>query len=94
MFEELEKRTGEEWSVHVSYMEIYQDVGFDLLNPGSRPGSLMVTLPKVRDDLLNPGSRPGSLMVAQGMEVVLFVRVKGSTSHCHSSTFPYSSTLP
>ena len=48
MYEELEKRTGEEWSVHVSYMEIYQDIGFDLLNPGSRPGSLMVTLPKVR----------------------------------------------
>lgn len=48
MYKELEKRTGEEWSVHISYMEIYQDVGFDLLNPGSRPGSLMVTLPKVR----------------------------------------------
>ena len=34
--------------VHISYMEIYQDTGFDLLNPGARPGSLMLTLPKVR----------------------------------------------
>ena len=33
--------------VHVSYMEIYQDTGFDLLNPGARPGSLMLSLPKV-----------------------------------------------
>lgn len=33
--------------VYISYMEIYQDTGFDLLNPGARPGSLMLTLPKV-----------------------------------------------
>ena len=33
--------------VHVSYMEIYQDTGYDLLNPGARPGSLMLSLPKV-----------------------------------------------
>ena len=33
--------------VHISYMEIYQDTGYDLLNPGARPGSLMLTLPKV-----------------------------------------------
>ena len=40
---------GEEWEmlVHISYMEIYQDTGYDLLNPGMRPGALMVTLPKV-----------------------------------------------
>ena len=36
-----------EVKVHISYMEIYQDTGFDLLNPGNRPGSLMLTLPKV-----------------------------------------------
>ena len=39
---------GEEVKVHISYMEIYQDTGYDLLNPGTRPGSLMLTLPKVR----------------------------------------------
>lgn len=35
--------------VQISYMEIYQDTGYDLLNPGARPGSLMLTLPKVFD---------------------------------------------
>ncbi len=49
VFEDVEQRLsqGEDVSVHVSYMEIYQDVGYDLLNPGTRPGALMVTLPKV-----------------------------------------------
>ena len=48
IYNALEKRTEEEEvSVHVSYMEIYQDTGYDLLNPGMRPGALMVTLPKV-----------------------------------------------
>ena len=40
-----------EVKVHISYMEIYQDTGFDLLNPGTRPGSLMLTLPKVQLNL-------------------------------------------
>lgn len=44
----LERRAEEEVSVHVSHMEIYQDTGYDLLNAGTRPGALMVTLPKVR----------------------------------------------
>ena len=29
-------------------MEVYQDTGYDLLNPGSQGSSLMVKLPKVR----------------------------------------------
>ena len=41
-------RVGGEVKVHISYMEIYQDTGYDLLNPGARPGSLMLTLPKVQ----------------------------------------------
>ena len=41
------RRVGREVKVHISYMEIYQDTGYDLLNPGTRPGSLMLTLPKV-----------------------------------------------
>ena len=50
VYRSLEKRSeNEEVSVHISYMEIYQDVGFDLLNPGTRPGALMVTLPKVNN---------------------------------------------
>ena len=42
-----ERERQAEVKVYVSYMEIYQDTGFDLLNPGARPGSLMLTLPKV-----------------------------------------------
>jgi len=54
IYKALEKRgEEEESSVHVSYMEIYQDVGYDLLNAGMRPGALMVTLPKVRGRSVN-----------------------------------------
>ena len=54
IYKALEKRREEEESsVHVSYMEIYQDVGYDLLNAGMRPGALMVTLPKVRRGSVN-----------------------------------------
>ena len=42
-----EEKEEEVVKVHISYMEIYQDTGYDLLNPGTRPGSLMLTLPKV-----------------------------------------------
>lgn len=49
VFKDVEQRLGlgQDVSVHVSYMEIYLDVGYDLLNAGTRPGALMVTLPKV-----------------------------------------------
>lgn len=49
IYQAVEKRSsgGEDISVNISYMEIYQDTGYDLLNPGMRPGALMVTLPKV-----------------------------------------------
>lgn len=49
VFDDVEQRLsmGQDVSVHVSFMEIYQDVGYDLLNAGTRPGALMVTLPKV-----------------------------------------------
>ena len=49
IYKEIERRSGEEeMTVHISYMEIYQDTGYDLLNPGMRPGALMVEVPKVR----------------------------------------------
>ncbi len=49
LYKEVDRRTSsrEDVSVQISYMEIYQDTGYDLLNPGMRPGALMVTLPKV-----------------------------------------------
>ena len=50
IYKEIERRSSseEEMTVHISYMEIYQDTGYDLLNPGMRPGALMVEVPKVR----------------------------------------------
>ena len=48
VYEALEKKDPEEdWKIEISFMEIYQDVGYDLLNPGSQGGSMMVKLPKV-----------------------------------------------
>ena len=43
----MEGRSEEDWRVEVSFMEVYQDTGYDLLNPGSQGNSLMVKLPKV-----------------------------------------------
>ena len=50
VYKEIERRSNneEEMTVLISYMEIYQDMGYDLLNPGMRPGALMVEVPKVR----------------------------------------------
>ena len=48
LYETMERRTEEDWRVEVSFMEVYQDTGYDLLNPGSQGNSLMVRLPKVR----------------------------------------------
>eukprot|EP00117_Sycon_ciliatum_P040291 scpid66552/ scgid0749/ Kinesin-like protein KIF6 len=47
LYERLSAREGIDWSVHISYLEIYQDTGYDLLNPGARGHSMMATLPKV-----------------------------------------------
>lgn len=47
IYKELEKRTSEDLSVHISYLEIYQDVGYDLLNPGARTQSYVTPFPKV-----------------------------------------------
>ena len=47
IYRELEKRTEESLSVHLSYLEIYQEIGYDLLNPGARTGSYVTPFPKV-----------------------------------------------
>ena len=55
IYSSLEEREEEEvCSVHISFMEIYQDTGYDLLNPGGRGDSLMVTLPKVWTIFISP----------------------------------------
>ena len=53
IYASLEQRTEEEnTSIHISFMEIYQNIGYDLLNPGTRGDSLMVTLPKVGGEII------------------------------------------
>ena len=47
LYAEVDKMEGTSCTIHISYLEIYQDVGFDLLNPGGRGGSMVATLPKV-----------------------------------------------
>jgi len=48
VYGELERRSdNEEFIVHISYMEIYQDNGYDLLNPGNTSDAMMTELPKV-----------------------------------------------
>jgi len=48
VYGELEKRSDhEEITMYISYMEIYQDTGYDLLNPGNMSDSMMTKLPKV-----------------------------------------------
>lgn len=47
VYSSLEERKDEEFTVHVSFMEIYQDIGYDLLNPGNNNSIFLITLPKV-----------------------------------------------
>ncbi|XP_033751791.1 LOW QUALITY PROTEIN: kinesin heavy chain-like [Pecten maximus] len=47
IYKELEKRQDEDISVHISYLEIYKEVGYDLLNPGARTQSVVTPFPKV-----------------------------------------------
>lgn len=48
VYSELDRRSdSEEFVVHISYMEIYQDNGYDLLNPGNTSDAVMTQLPKV-----------------------------------------------
>ena len=54
IYKHLEGRTDEEIQVHISYLEIYQEVGYDLLNPGARMQNSVVTpFPKVSPTELN-----------------------------------------
>ncbi|XP_046328231.2 kinesin heavy chain-like isoform X1 [Haliotis rufescens] len=47
IYKSLEQRSDEEITAHISYMEIYQEVAYDLLNPGARTFSPVTPLPKV-----------------------------------------------
>ena len=47
VYSALESRPDDDITVHISYMEIYQEVGYDLLNPGARTNSPVTPFPKV-----------------------------------------------
>ncbi|XP_076114042.1 uncharacterized protein LOC143082305 isoform X1 [Mytilus galloprovincialis] len=47
IYKALEKRTDEEIDVHISYMEIYQEVGYDLLNPNYKQQNPNTPFPRV-----------------------------------------------
>ena len=46
IFSDLEKRSGEQFQVHVSYLEIYNNMGYDLLDP-DREIKMLEDLPRV-----------------------------------------------
>ena len=48
IYKELESQTDLDATIHVSYMEIYQEVGYDLLNQAARSSSVVTPFPKVR----------------------------------------------
>ena len=47
IYNALASRQAEEIDIHVSYMEIYQEVGYDLLTPAARLGTIVTSFPKV-----------------------------------------------
>ncbi|XP_041472776.1 kinesin-related protein 5-like [Lytechinus variegatus] len=47
IYKSLENQKFDELSIKVSYLEIYQEIGYDLLNPTTRPGNVVTHLPKV-----------------------------------------------
>ena len=56
IYKELEKRADEDISVHISYLEIYKEIGYDLLNPGARTQSVVTPFPKVGIGTFNPNT--------------------------------------
>ena len=42
-----ERQKNEDIEIHVSYLEIYQDIGYDLLNSASRASVVVQSFPKV-----------------------------------------------
>ena len=47
IYRALEERAEEDITVQISYLEIYQEIGYDLLNPGLQNDGLVTRLPKV-----------------------------------------------
>lgn len=82
VYGELEKRSDkEELTVHITYMEIYQDTGYDLLNPGSTTDSMMTELPKV----LNTCTASNQLRLSHTVTVYCMFQTYG----CFDVIFAY-----
>lgn len=47
IFADITKRAGSQYAVHISYLEIYQDTGYDLLDP-TQDAKALEDLPRVR----------------------------------------------
>ena len=47
IYKALASRPSDDIEVHVSYMEIYQEIGYDLLNTAARTNSVVTPFPKV-----------------------------------------------
>ncbi|XP_033126979.1 kinesin-like protein KIF9 [Anneissia japonica] len=47
VYQSIQKLTSSDVTIHVSYMEIYQETGYDLLNPTARMSGVVAHLPKV-----------------------------------------------
>lgn len=47
IYNNINQRDSKDISIHVTYMEIYKEVGYDLLNPATKAGSMIIELPRV-----------------------------------------------
>ena len=52
IYQELEKRSDQHISVYLSYLEIYQEVAYDLLNPAARSTIPIAPFARVRLHIL------------------------------------------
>lgn len=72
MFAELAERAGMSYTLHISYLEIYNNVGYDLLDP-SHETKRLEDLPQVRNGraTVQPrvlgGSEPAHLHAPSGV---------------------------
>ncbi|XP_067655828.1 kinesin heavy chain-like [Haliotis asinina] len=83
IYKSLEQRSDEDITVHISYMEIYQEVAYDLLNPGARTFSPVTPLPRVGVAEGTGGScllRNLSIHLAASEEIAQSLLLQGQTN--------------
>jgi len=88
IFQELSNRADAQFAVHISYLEIYNDVGYDLLDP-NREVKMLEDLPKVsmlEDEDGNVHMRNLSMHRAANEEDALNLLFLGDTNRTISET--------